>query len=86
MGVKTTYTCDKCEVVQDTPNQFWILNVSVRDYERLSGRTDVREMSVCRSCLELLGIYRYSQESKKLPEPPTIEELIREILQRVQGD
>jgi len=85
--VKTIYTCDKCGKTVDHPKeQMWTLGVVVREgfhgsfYDCKPGETDIQ---VCRPCLELLGIHR-SPDIKPggiaLPPPPSLEDLIREIV------
>ena len=83
MAIITIYKCDKCGAEQSTADQFWKLSVQ---YEHLGTSICVSGtdgINVCRKCLESLGIYA-SPETKESPEysPPTIEELISEIIYR----
>jgi len=85
MSKKTIYTCDRCGADQETRNQFWALRVQVKHFDNpLDWDPAYSEMEVCRSCLEHLGIHP-SPATKASPDynPPSTEELIREILSRV---
>lgn len=84
MAQKTIYTCDKCGAEQETPVQFWTLQVTARtaldEYE--SSVSGLR-IEVCRECLEKYGIYsKQKQKPKQTPEENkvTIESLIKDLI------
>lgn len=87
MAVTVTYTCDKCGMQQPTSNQFWTVGIKAQ----CSGHTSDQyisnkfKMEICRPCLEYLGIHP-TEKTVNDPEyqPPTLEELIREIVERCQ--
>lgn len=82
--ITTIYQCDKCKCEQPTSEQFWMVGVTATHVSwNQDGRDFVKGMSlhVCRTCLESFGIY----VQKKLgepepPKPPTLEELIIQIV------
>jgi hypothetical protein len=82
MSVTTIYKCDKCGAVQNTDNQFWTIGVTAKSRERTSDSfVQGKSMEVCRPCLESFGLF-VSKKIEEAPEynPPTLEELIREII------
>ncbi len=81
--VTIIYKCDKCGVNQDNADQFWTVGVTAMcyGYDASSFLRD-KSLQVCRPCLELLGIHVMEKEGETLPTPPTVEELIREIILR----
>ena len=83
MAITTIYKCDKCGAEQSTNVQFWLLNVSYQELSTSYGKSYTKGINVCRKCLESLGI-NASKIVRESPEysPPTIEELIAEIVQR----
>jgi hypothetical protein len=80
MTITTTYTCDRCAVNQTTDEQFWKIGVT---YATLNSSfpqpTFARRMHVCRICAEELGLV--PPATLPAPPPPTLEDLIREIIQ-----
>lgn len=93
MSLKTLFTCDKCGTVQDMTKEFWSIGVVVKEGSMTTwslphpGKDSI--MQVCRPCLELLGIYR-SPDIKPghiaPPPPPTLEDLIVEIVRNQVTD
>ena len=83
MAVITIYKCDKCGAEQSTNEQFWYLAVAYRCMHSNYGESKTKGINVCRKCLESLGINasKAVRESSEY-NPPTIEELIAEIVQR----
>ena len=85
MSIRTIYTCDKCGAEQKTQEQFWTVGVtantlfSTSDYF-VSGMS----IQVCRLCLESFGIYVQKRQfdDPPTPTPPTLEDLIIELVQR----
>jgi len=82
--ITTFYICDKCGSEQESSDQFWKVSV-MADKAALSPdwKYTHKSMHVCRQCLEALGIFP-SKETKEDPaySPPTIEELIVEIVRK----
>ena len=82
MSITTIYRCDKCGNEQTTRKKFWnvIILVSCEYF------TDSRQnqIEVCQSCFESFGIMVSEEKKKTLPPPPTVENLIREIISIVQ--
>ena len=87
MSVKTLYICDKCGGTQETADQYWFVGVTANRGIHPEGRLYVKDkhMHVCRPCLESFGIHVMQKPSDPPnPQPPTVEELIREIISLVQ--
>ena len=85
MSIKTIYTCDKCGNEQTGNNQFWVVGVVANTVAYgINSREFVNDksMQVCRPCLESFGIHVQKKPEEKQPELPTLEELIREIINR----
>lgn len=89
MSSKTIYTCDRCGGTQETRDQFWGIRVQITHFGCYPQNWDTvgaahPAVEVCRSCLEHLGFYP-RPETKAKPDynPPSTEDLIREILSRV---
>ena len=83
MAIITIYKCDKCGAEQSTNEQFWYLAVAYKCLHLGYGESKTKGINVCRKCLESLGI-NATPQTKESPEysPPTIEELIAEIVHR----
>lgn len=83
MAITTIYKCDKCGAEQPTNVQFWHLDVGYQELSHSYGKSYTKGIHVCRKCLESLGI-NASKAVRESPEynPPTIEDLIAEIVQR----
>lgn len=85
MAVITIYKCDKCGKEQTNPQQFWTVGVTANPQVYSSDQfVPKRSMHVCRDCLDGMGVYveHYRAPEEKPPEPPTTEDLIRELVQR----
>lgn len=85
MAFKTIYTCDKCGHEQEKPDQFWTVGVSAKhgifpSDEFVMGKS----MHVCRTCLESFGIHvqKNPEREQNPPQIPSVEDLIRELVQR----
>lgn len=84
MGMKTTYTCDRCGKTQDNDNQMWSVGLVYRH-----GNSGVRyetnpnvykEALWCRPCMVHLGpLAETDPVPKGVPQipPPTLEDLVR---------
>jgi hypothetical protein len=83
MSIQTIYKCDKCGAEQDTYEQFWAVGIAALHFPLNTERSFLADKSiqVCRPCLESFGIHVTKKPSAPVPKPPTVEELIREILQ-----
>ena len=88
MSVRFLYICDKCGNTQETENQFWTVGVTASHGKHPEGRNIYvkdKYVQVCRPCLESFGIHVQQKPSDPpKPKPPTVEELIREIISLVQ--
>ena len=80
--ITTIYKCDKCGNEQTTKEQFWTVGVIATTSHSSSGALPIKSIHVCRPCLESFGIYVQKKKDELLPKPPTVEELIREIIAR----
>ncbi len=88
MSIVTTFSCDRCGTVVkvvsisgERPEQFWEVAVTYKHYgDNLPSQGG--KLFVCRGCLQALGFVRTEASAKALPPPPTVEDLIREIIQR----
>lgn len=82
MARKTIYKCDKCGAEQETPVQFWTLQVTARtEGGEFESSVSGLRIEVCRECLEKYGIYS-KQKPKQTPEENkvTIESLIKDLI------
>lgn len=83
--IKTNYICDRCAHPQESPDQFWVIGVKAKPYGYTTSQWEAsdHQMQVCRPCLEVLGFHVRApkKDEPPLPAPPTLEELIREIVQ-----
>lgn len=83
--IKTSYVCDKCGAVQDTPEQFWNVGVTYSNqgatYIQYSTPAHKNTMQVCRKCFIDFGLTAPTKKDEPIQQaPPTLEELIREIV------
>jgi len=81
MSITIIYKCDKCGNEQTTKDQFWHVEIVTSHY---SSKCIQKEIDVCRPCLESFGINVPEEKEEALPPPPTVEDLIREIISLVQ--
>jgi len=82
MSITTIYKCDKCGNEQDNGKQFWHVGITI--FTQYISKYTEQEIDVCRPCLESLGINVPEEKAQTLPPPPTVEDLIREIISLVQ--
>ena len=82
MSIKIIYKCDKCGNEQTTRKNFWNVDILVSCEYFTDSRQ--KQIGVCQSCLESFGILVPEEKAKTLPPPPTIEDLIREVMVMVQ--
>ena len=83
MTIQTIYICDKCGSKQSTQEQFWNVSVHANVVSQGMSVYPVAKMTmqVCRHCLEAFGIYTQPKANgEPVPEPLTLEDLIREIV------
>ncbi|OHB69253.1 MAG: hypothetical protein A2W23_07535 [Planctomycetes bacterium RBG_16_43_13] len=82
MSITTIYKCDKCGNEQNSGKKFWTVYVMISgEYYTQSIQ---KEIYVCQLCLESFGILVPREKVEALPPPPTVEDLIREIMSMVQ--
>lgn len=88
MAHKTTYTCDRCSKQGESPDFLLAVDVRIRSSypTSYSDNMDVKKTAEwCQQCLHDTGLKQiYDVEKKKRvdppPNPPTIEDLVREIV------
>lgn len=88
MSVKIVRACDKCKSNVEEKQQLWKVGVEARCYNGFAAPSLTNYdfvkgmgMDVCRSCLEGFGIHAQSKDISPTSEkPPTLEELILEIV------
>lgn len=81
--IRTIYKCDKCGNEQKDKNQFWTVKVNVTSGDLPYLGSLVKSIEVCRPCLESFGINVIEKKNAPTPKHPTVEELIREIINMV---
>ena len=87
--IVTTYTCDKCHHSQEkqaTPRQLWEIGIGITVFgSRISSysRSLCNEQLWCRECIVSVGLLPPTEsERKDAPsQPPTLEDLLREMIQ-----
>jgi hypothetical protein len=82
MSIKITYKCDRCEAEAKEQRELWHISIHARPLGEGVHWDGGKSMHVCRPCLEAMGINRTNETKKKEPDfvPPTLEEVIREII------
>lgn len=87
--ITTTYKCDKCGKELDSAGQLWHVGVSAQSINNkliVGLFVEGKSMQVCRPCLESFGIFvQKRRDEPEPPSPPTIEDLIREIIAEATG-
>ena len=92
MSQTITYQCDKCKKESTDRNILKLTTIGIGiktdrmssyDYEKFSLYDPLRrEMDLCSDCLRALGfIHKKESFEDTFPDPPTLEEMIREIIQ-----
>ncbi len=94
MSTITVLTCDRCgaNVPQNGDHQFWEVGVITACRPQIAAHKAMyqvdkkHKMEVCRPCIEDMGLVPSRREDKtSIPTPPTLEELIREIVAEEVG-
>ena len=96
--IVTTYTCDKCGHAQNKNDQMWDIGVVIGHHASIYGRdrtpasiygrdrTPNPVQLWCRDCIEELGLLPPGGGAKDAPPlpdpPPTLEDMIREIVRQ----
>lgn len=80
--IRTIYKCDKCGNEQGESEQLWTVGITASTVY-CSTTIPYRKIEVCRPCLESFGICVTKKKDVEPPKPPTVEELIREIISMV---
>ena len=92
--IVTTYTCDKCGHSQErpqSPKQLWDVGIGIEalgtgSYHSISSRLAHKQIW-CRSCIIKSGLFPPSHiDKEKAPTPPTLEDMIREIMKEEIDD
>lgn len=87
MSTTTIYTCDSCKTQEKARGELWTVRVYAT--HSMGYRSDydapVKEIDVCRPCLEKLGIHDHRKLAEKAaaPAPETAEELVRRLVEMV---
>ena len=83
--ITTTYTCDKCKHAQNKAEQMWQVSIILKEITLPTGASEVRSELWCRQCCEKYSLLpRQELPSFVALKRPSIEALIKEILERVQ--
>ena len=87
--IKTIYICEKCGHEQLTDQQFWKVGVQAHPinyphtaHSFVTGKT----MDVCRPCLESFGLHVQKKQDGPAQPVPTVEDLIKAIIERCSHD
>lgn len=86
MPVVVKYICDYCGKSHDSNDQMWELSIFLRNNslaQRYIGQGgEFRHKQLwCRGCCANVGIaFEHEAEAPKLPTPPTLEDMLREII------
>ncbi len=84
MGITTTYKCDRCEHEQDNTTQMWSIEVGIKSAGTNPMFLTSRQTALwCRKCVEDVHLLKIPQHEpqRDLPSKPTIEDLVREIVE-----
>lgn len=89
MTIVTTYTCDKCGHHQTKNDQMWGIGVVLQHGMEVSNSRYSTSLIPqakglwCRKCIESIGLLCEAPkpDDKDAPPPPTLEDMIREIVQ-----
>jgi len=80
--IVTTYSCDRCGVTQNKPDQMWFIGIDL--YHFGQGPLPYRNQSTlwCRQCVSDVGVsFPTERGPAALPAEATLEDKIREIIQ-----
>lgn len=85
MTISTTYICDMCKTESTTSEQFWSFKLFMHslDISQSHHSNCVKTFEACRDCAELFGALPYDRIPEP-EEPPSVENLLREVLSRLQ--
>lgn len=83
MAISTTYICDMCKAESNTTDQFWTFQLSLRGFNKNGGYK--KTFDTCRNCAEKFGMLPYIKTSKP-EDPPSIEDLLREVISRLKDE
>lgn len=84
--IKTYYTCERCNAVQETPAQFWEVCLFVNEMTRHRSEYTIyqaqHKIQLCRVCVEEWRLTpRACDDKTPLPTPSiTLEQMIREMV------
>ena len=87
MAIETTWTCDRCGVVQKNGKQMWEVGIGYRHNEMHYSDASwsfVRQVLFCRKCLIETGVANFGDTGVKPPDPlPTPVELLTTLLKEI---
>ncbi len=85
MGITTTYKCDRCEHEQDNSRQMWDVEVGINSVgsPRPTFLQSRQTVIWCRKCVEDVHLLKIPEHKpqRELPSKPTLESLVREIVE-----
>ena len=84
--IGTTYTCDRCNHEQTTFGKMWTVEIAVNEmgtWSKPSNSKGALSKLWCRRCVETFGLLQPAKDDTEhvITPPPTLEDLIREIVQ-----
>lgn len=88
MSITTIYRCDRCGQEQQTKDQIWQVQVTIGSIGDPHGQNKKHIADWCRKCAEaarLLPNYLHKEANEELPPPPSLEDLVRQIVREEMG-
>lgn len=88
MSIITIYQCDRCGHEQQTKDQIWQVQVTIGSVGALHSQNKTHAAEWCRKCAEaahLLPDRTHKEAKEELPPPPSLEDLVRQIVREEMG-
>jgi len=89
MGTQVTFTCDRCKKVLASEDALWevALTCESRNGYRSHYFTPTKQQKAewCRPCVDEMGVFVGLIRAETPEQPPTIENIIREIVREEQS-
>lgn len=87
MTVITTYVCDKCAYSEPKPSGYFEVSIGVKQSIGGYAAPQTKRTSLwCRSCVVKAGLTTPTMKERAPDPEPTIEDLVREIVQSEIGN